>query len=62
MLFEVITPATHERPGVVVFCTEHKSAIPDKRTLDSLKQSGYRFKIHGKFVDKEKLSTLIKEL
>ena len=59
MLFEVVQP---DAPNDVMFYTEYVEALPDDEELKNIRQAGYRFKINGKFVDKEKILTLVKEL
>ena len=58
MLFEVIGQYNMD----VFFHTEYKECLPSAEELKSIRSAGYRFKINGKIVDKEKIVTLVEGL
>ena len=58
MLFEVIKKESLE----VVFHTEYISCIPGESELKNIRQSGYRFRINNKIVDKERIIEIVRAL
>lgn len=56
MIFEVINDK-----GKTVMNTNDLSCIPNKKQLLEMSMSGYKFKIDGKVISKNKIIEIIKE-
>lgn len=48
--------------GNILFVTEHKDCLPTDDELKSMRTVNYRYRVDGKFVDKEKILKIVKEL